>query len=122
MAKKQKNGAKISKKEQRQQDQAQARRLKWVRIAGVAILILAAGALIVFWRNAGRITANDAASLVEPNRIGSADAPVQVVEFGDFGCRRERGGRCRPGADAQIIAAEKSRRAVGLPRRAHGKR
>lgn len=103
MAKKQKNGAKISKKEQRQQDQAQAQRLKWVRIAGVAILILAAGALIVFWRNAGRITANDAASLVEPNRIGSADAPVQVVEFGDFGCHACRDWHNR-GIKQQLLA------------------
>lgn len=80
------NRSQTSPNEPWRKKQAQSQRLTWVRIAGIAALILAAGALLVFWRNAGRITAGEAASLVPPNRIGPADAAVQVVEFGDFGC------------------------------------
>ena len=103
MAKKRKNGAKTNKKEQRQQEQAKAQRLRWMRIGGIAVLILAAGALIVFWRNAGRITADEAAALLPPNRIGTADAPVQVVEFGDFGCHACRDWHNR-GIKQQLLA------------------
>jgi protein-disulfide isomerase len=103
MAKKHKNGAKTNKKEQRRQEQANAQRLRWMRIGGIAVLILAAGALIVFWRNAGRITADEAAALLPPNRIGSVDAPVQVVEFGDFGCHACRDWHNR-GIKEQLLA------------------
>jgi len=61
-------------------------RLKRIRILGIVGLVLAAGVALVFWRNAGRVPARDAAALVGPNRIGPEDAPVQIVEFGDFGC------------------------------------
>jgi protein-disulfide isomerase len=71
-----------SQREKRPQMQVKAQRLKWARIAGMAALILAAGMLLVFWRN----TAVESASLAAPNRIGPADAPVRVVEYGDFGC------------------------------------
>ena len=103
MANKKNNGTKVSKKEQRKQKQAQAQRMKWVRIAGIAALVLAAGALIVFWRNAGRITAGEAASLAPPNRIGTADAPVRVIEFGDFGCHACRDWHNR-GIKQQLLA------------------
>ncbi len=103
MREKQANGAKISKREQRRQDQAKAQRLKWVRILGIAALVLAAGLLIVFWRNAGRTTADEAAALAPPNRIGAANAPVQVVEFGDFGCHACRDWHER-GIKQQLLA------------------
>ena len=74
-----------SKKQQRLETQNRAQRLKWIRIAGfLGILVLAAAALFA-WRNIGPVPAREAAS-VEPNRIGPENAPVQIVEYGDFGC------------------------------------
>ena len=75
-----------SKKQQRLEAQNQAQRLKRIRLAALIGLLVVAGVALVFWRNAGRVPANEAAALVEPNRIGPADAPVKIVEFGDFGC------------------------------------
>jgi protein-disulfide isomerase len=66
--------------------QNQAKRLKRVRILGIVGIVILAGAALVFWRNASRVPASEAAALVAPNRIGPENAPVQIVEFGDFGC------------------------------------
>lgn len=75
-----------NKKQQRLDTQNQERRLKTIRIVGIGALVILIGAVLVFWRNAGRVPADEAAALVSPNRIGAQDAPVQIVEFGDFGC------------------------------------
>lgn len=75
-----------SRKQQRQEAQAKAARMKKIRYgaaAGVVILVIVALAL---WRNAGVVPAEELAALVEPNLVGPADAPVQVVEYGDLAC------------------------------------
>jgi len=103
MAKKKSSVKRSNTKQKRLESQAQARRMKRIRIVGIVLIgIIAVGAL-VFWRNAGRITADDAAALVSPNRIGPADAKVQIVEFGDFGCHSCRAWH-NAGIKEQLIA------------------
>ena len=92
-----------SKKQQRLEAQNQAQRLKRIRLAALIGLLVVAGAALVFWRNAGRVPANEAAALVKPNRIGPADAPVKIVEFGDFGCHACRSWH-NAGIKDQLIA------------------
>jgi protein-disulfide isomerase len=86
MAKKETSGKRTNRKQKRREAQAQEKRLRRIRILGFVGLVVIAGAVLVFWRNAGRVPAEEAAALVAPNRIGPASAPVQIVEFGDFGC------------------------------------
>ncbi len=86
MSEKQAATNRMSKKQKRQEAQVQEKRLRWIRILGVVGIVVLAGAALFFWRNAERVPAEEAAALVSPNRIGPADAPVQIVEFGDFGC------------------------------------
>ncbi len=86
MSKNNSSRKRVSKKQQRLENQKKAQRLKKIRIVGIALIVILAGTALVFWRNAGRVPADEAAALVSPNRIGPEDAPVQIVEFGDFGC------------------------------------
>jgi protein-disulfide isomerase len=86
MTKKQSSAKRRNSKQKRLETQNQAKRLKRVRILGIVGIVILAGAALVFWRNAGRIPASEAAALAAPNRIGPENAPVQIVEFGDFGC------------------------------------
>lgn len=86
MAKKKYSAKRSGPKQQRLESQIQATRVKRIRIIGIVLIGIVAIGALVFWRNAGGITAEDAAALVLPNRIGPADAAVQIVEFADFGC------------------------------------
>ena len=86
MSKKQAATKRVNKKQQRQEAQAQGKRLRRIRLLGIVGIVVIAGAALIFWRNAGRVPAEEAAALAAPNRIGPADAAVQIVEFGDFGC------------------------------------
>ncbi len=60
--------------------------MKRIRILGILGIIVIASAALFFWRNAGRVSTGEAAALAIPNRIGPENAPVQIVEYGDFGC------------------------------------
>ncbi len=91
-------------KQQRLEAQAKSTRMRRIRIIGIVAIILIGAAAFVIWRNAGRIPADDATALVLPNRIGAADAPVKIVEFGDFGCHACRGWH-NAGIKAQLLAA-----------------
>ncbi len=80
------NDAGTSDKDERLAAQERVMRLMWLRILGLVVLsVLAVGGLIV-WREAGERAAEAAVDRPPSNRIGPADAPVQIVEYSDFGC------------------------------------
>lgn len=86
MAKPKTNKQRVSRKLQRRDEQAKVARMKQVRTIGfVAIIVIVLGG-IVAWRNAGRVPVEEVVAATPPNLDGPADAPVQIVEFGDFGC------------------------------------
>lgn len=65
--------------------QAQQRRRRLYLALGIAaIVIVAVGVALSLSGRGGSEQA--AATPAAPNRLGSADAPIQIVEFGDFGC------------------------------------
>lgn len=81
MSKNKKNAKQI-----RQETQVQEKRRRQIRIIGIVALVLVGAAALIIWRNAGRVTVEEAAVLAPPNIVGTADAPVQIIEYGDFGC------------------------------------
>ena len=91
MAKNQSSTKQMNGKQKRLEAQNQAARLKRIRILAIFGIVFLVGIGLVFWRNAGRVPADEAAPLVAPNRIGPENALVQIVEFGDFGCHSCRG-------------------------------
>lgn len=68
-----------------QQDaDTRARRLRWVAVLGVAVLLVA---VLVAFRGGDENGAPEVQAGLSPaNMQGSPDAPVQIVEFADFGC------------------------------------
>ena len=77
---------KKSLKQKRQEERARAARLQRLRFIGLAIIILGGLGGLIAWRNAGRVPVEEIAAVTPPNLDGPADAPVRIVEFGDFGC------------------------------------
>ncbi len=75
-----------SRKRQRLAEQAKTARMKQMRTIGVVALILVILGGIIAWRNMGRVPVEEVAAAAPPNLDGRADAPVQIVEYGDFGC------------------------------------
>lgn len=74
-------------RERRKRQHAERRRARRLRWAAVAIsVVVLAGALLAFsiTRNGGD-PAGDG-DVAAANAVGPADAPVSVVEFGDFAC------------------------------------
>lgn len=64
--------------------EVRARRWRWAAVAGVVLLL--AGALLALSMGQGGGDPAAAGEISPANVLGSPDAPVQVVEFGDFGC------------------------------------
>ena len=76
----------VSRRQQRAVAQGRSARLKQFRIVGLVAFVIVAIAAFAFWRNAGVVPVEEVTAPIEPNLDGPADAPVRVVEFGDFGC------------------------------------
>lgn len=98
MSKNKKNAKQI-----RQETQAQEKRRRQIRIIGITALVLVSAAVLIIWRNAGRVTAEQAAVLAPPNIVGTADAAVQIIEYGDFGCHSCRAWH-NSGVKEQLLA------------------
>lgn len=77
---------KQSRKQQRQAARAKEARKKQIRYASFGMIVILAIVALVLRRNAGVVPAEELAAVVEPNLEGSANAPVQVVEYGDLAC------------------------------------
>lgn len=65
-------------------ERARARRLRWAAVAGVVVVLTGALVALSFVRGGSDPAATGEVSAA--NVVGPPDAPVQVVEFGDFGC------------------------------------
>jgi len=61
-----------------------ARRLRWAAVAGAVVLIVGALLALSVGQNGGDPAT--AGEIAPANVAGSPDAPVSIVEFGDFGC------------------------------------
>ena len=103
MTKRLSSAKRTNSKQKRLEAQNQEKRLKWIRILGIIGIVIIASVALFFWRNTGHVPANEAAALATPNRIGPENAPVQIVEFGDFGCPSCRAWH-NAGIQEQILA------------------
>jgi protein-disulfide isomerase len=86
MTKRQSPTKQTNSKQKKLEAQNQEKRMKRIRVLGILGIVIIVGAALFFWRNVGTVPAGEAAALAIPNRIGPENAPVQIVEFGDFGC------------------------------------
>ena len=78
--------ARVSKKQQRLATRAKETRLKQLRLVGIGAIVLFVFVVIAVWRNAGVPPVEEVIAATVPNLDGPVEAPVQIVEFGDFGC------------------------------------
>ncbi len=62
------------------------KRMRWLRMGGIVILVVAVLAVFVYYRASTAPSVNDYEGISAANIDGAADAPVRIVEFGDFGC------------------------------------
>ena len=76
------------KKNRRQlrQDERRSQRLRLIRIGGIVGLAIAAFAVIGFYRSSTAPAVDAPEDVMAANIQGLIDAPVSIVEFGDFGC------------------------------------
>lgn len=98
------NKKRVSKKQQRREEQARAARMKQIRAIGLVVIALAILGGVFYWRNAGRVPVEEVAAATPPNLDGPENAPVKIVEFGDFGCPACRSWH-NAGVKAQLQAA-----------------
>lgn len=75
-----------SKKAQRAEEKARAKRMTQIRYGGLALLFVGAFIALAVFRNAGAVPTEELAALVGPHIDGPANAPVHVVEYGDLAC------------------------------------
>lgn len=97
-------GKQSSLRERRRKQQVadtRARRLRWIVIFGVAVLIAVALIVRQGTDQNGAPQAKD--GLSPANTQGSPDAPVQIVEFADFGCSSCRAWH-QSGVKEQLLA------------------
>lgn len=78
-------------KSKRREQQAAANRNKWLRIGGMAFLAIVVLFAISVWRSNTTATNENQITAVAPNLDGPANAPVQIVEYADFGCQSCQG-------------------------------
>lgn len=83
---KRKKAAKRQRKQEMRQAHQREKRMRYLRYSGLALLLIGAIAAFAFYRvsSTPRIEAPD--EIMADNFLGLIDAPVSVVEFGDFGC------------------------------------
>lgn len=77
-------GSLRERRKQQHAERRRARRLRWAAIIGLVVLV--AGGLFAFSLTGGSGDQGGAGGVSPANSQGPADAPVKVVEFGDFGC------------------------------------
>lgn len=77
-------GKRSSLKKQRQDNQNKTARLRLIRYGGLALIILIALAAVISWRGGGSAPLDSAD--IQIHLKGPADAPVQIVEYGDLTC------------------------------------
>ncbi len=79
----------VSRKQKRKEQRAaqqKAQRMQFVRYAIVGIIVIAALAAFGFYRASTAPQVDVPEEIMAANIDGPADAPVRIVEFGDFGC------------------------------------
>jgi protein-disulfide isomerase len=89
MAKRKKSAKKS--RAQKRQEQKRSQRLRLVRIGGISLLLVAVLAVFVYYRASTAPQVDAPLELMRDNIDGPIDAPVSIVEFGDFGCPSCRG-------------------------------
>jgi len=62
------------------------KKMRWIRIGGLLIIVMGGLAALGFYRSATAPKVDVPLELMEDNIDGPLDAPVRIVEFGDFGC------------------------------------
>jgi protein-disulfide isomerase len=62
----------------------------WQWLGGILVLALIGGAIWLLWPKTGT-SQNASANLINEPSLGPADAPVTLIEYGDFGCTTCRG-------------------------------
>jgi protein-disulfide isomerase len=77
-----KKGRRQERKEARQREQ----RMRWMRIGGLVILGVIALGAFSFFRASSAPQVDAPEEVMAANIDGPVDAPVSIVEFGDFGC------------------------------------
>lgn len=78
--------AKSRQERQRRAKKDTARKQQFIILGIVAVLIIGFVAFAVYRNSTLAKVENTAEEVNANNRIGSIDAPVEIVEFGDFGC------------------------------------
>ncbi len=62
------------------------RNLRWIRIGGLILIVVGGLAALGFYRASTAPKVDAPLELMADNIDGPIDAPVRIVEFGDFGC------------------------------------